>query len=1155
MAVKFANLASSTLSGAITNSATSITVSDASSFPTLGSGDYFYASLGEGTGSEIVKVTAVSTNTFTVTRAQDGTSAQAWSSGTVIALRVVAAALDDIASQAQTAADTESVSIDGDTMTGALTVPSIDINGNATVQGYLNFDGGSQNGLVRFGGNNAVGYSGNFLYINPSNHFTNGVYINSSVKVDGGLLGSYNEDLQLRTGTTTALTLDYTDQSATFAGSITSGAITSSGHIITSASSRIENGRISMEADGTLDWGATKNYGTLTWDIGKIIVRGQSGNAIEFQTNGSSVAATFDTSQNATFNGSVNVSGDLNIASVLAHTGDLDTYFQFNAANTARIVVGGSQKFVVNTSGVSINNGTLNMTSNNISNVANIGAASGYVSGKFAVKSTSVHGSYDFYNNGTTYLNGSTTVDDVLDITGSSASLRIGGTEVISIGRSISNATIASSVTATTQSASDNSTKVATTAYVDSAVSGIVDSAPGTLNTLNELAAALGDDANFSTTVTNSIATKLPKAGGTVTGNLYSTSTASNAIHTRFIAGAANASTADGPLYLQYGKSQDIRMFEASGANRKLYIYGNDNGTDRWGGLSVGADGSFTVQASDTYLILQAGSYIQSNNPHNFTSSLMTSGTTWLDSARNATFTSLNLSNSSDVFLKMTPSNGSADPVLQMNGQSGIATEGFEVWYDNNIGDVHLHTTYNHNDASIRFHTKTGASKGTSNERFRIDGSGYTQITSHTNSWDGGLRMVSSDGTDTFKIHPDNNGYMYVDKNWYFTGAVSIGSIGQYAWHSGNDGSGSGLDADTVDGYGLEHMFRTKTYTSGYSSTSDQWYTLFSISESTTPVYVTLKNGAHSTATFVVSTGYSGSNEADLTVLNSTWTQNGSYPGAQRVRVVKQSNATYNVQIKLHWTSSTVAGFSLYCKMWGSTPASPLPSFASSLSAETGSPTVIREARCDLDRMNFSTVPYVGDNIMWHAGNDGPGSGLAADTVDGLHAASFLRSDADDSATGALTFSGSILSRGHSSGDNWMPYTDGDFYIRAPNTFFDANVEFNDEARVVTGSIAASNSTKGLMFDGNYQTGQYRHRFRKVDNGGGVPLYLDRSHGTANSYTTIARFGPYTNNSQEFEVYGDARVTGSIDIGVYSTTTGGNLYLNGTTANKRAKLF
>ena len=80
--------------------------------------------------------------------------------------------------------------------------------------------------------------------------------------------------------------------------------------------------------------------------------------------------------------------------------------------------------------------------------------------------------------------------------------------------------TIASATTATTQSAGDNSTKVATTAYTDTAIANLADSAPSTLNTLNELAAALGDDANFSTTVTNSIATKLPLAGGTMTGAL-----------------------------------------------------------------------------------------------------------------------------------------------------------------------------------------------------------------------------------------------------------------------------------------------------------------------------------------------------------------------------------------------------------------------------------------------------------------------------------------------------------------------------------------------------------------------------------------------------------------------------------------------------------
>ena len=78
--------------------------------------------------------------------------------------------------------------------------------------------------------------------------------------------------------------------------------------------------------------------------------------------------------------------------------------------------------------------------------------------------------------------------------------------------------TLASGVTGTTQSTSDNSTKIATTAYVTSAVANLIDSAPGALDTLNELAAAIGDDANFSTTITNSLATKLPLAGGTMTG-------------------------------------------------------------------------------------------------------------------------------------------------------------------------------------------------------------------------------------------------------------------------------------------------------------------------------------------------------------------------------------------------------------------------------------------------------------------------------------------------------------------------------------------------------------------------------------------------------------------------------------------------------------
>jgi len=78
--------------------------------------------------------------------------------------------------------------------------------------------------------------------------------------------------------------------------------------------------------------------------------------------------------------------------------------------------------------------------------------------------------------------------------------------------------------------ASNSATKIPTQqsvkAYVDSEITGLVDSAPGALDTLNELAAALGDDANFATTVTNSIATKVGLTGDeTIAGTKTFTST------------------------------------------------------------------------------------------------------------------------------------------------------------------------------------------------------------------------------------------------------------------------------------------------------------------------------------------------------------------------------------------------------------------------------------------------------------------------------------------------------------------------------------------------------------------------------------------------------------------------------------------------------
>ena len=62
--------------------------------------------------------------------------------------------------------------------------------------------------------------------------------------------------------------------------------------------------------------------------------------------------------------------------------------------------------------------------------------------------------------------------------------------------------------------------KIATTAYTDAAITAVIGGAPGTLDTLNELAAAINDDASYATTLTTALATKLPLAGGTLTGTL-----------------------------------------------------------------------------------------------------------------------------------------------------------------------------------------------------------------------------------------------------------------------------------------------------------------------------------------------------------------------------------------------------------------------------------------------------------------------------------------------------------------------------------------------------------------------------------------------------------------------------------------------------------
>ncbi len=105
-----------------------------------------------------------------------------------------------------------------------------------------------------------------------------------------------------------------------------------------------------------------------------------------------------------------------------------------------------------------------------------------------------------------------------------------------------------------TPPANTNTTQVATTAYVQTELADLVNSAPATLDTLKELSDALGADANFATTVTNNLALKAPLASPTLTGTPTAPTAAvgtdtTQIATTAFVIDQIDASTQPGALY------------------------------------------------------------------------------------------------------------------------------------------------------------------------------------------------------------------------------------------------------------------------------------------------------------------------------------------------------------------------------------------------------------------------------------------------------------------------------------------------------------------------------------------------------------------------------------------------------------------------------
>ena len=114
----------------------------------------------------------------------------------------------------------------------------------------------------------------------------------------------------------------------------------------------------------------------------------------------------------------------------------------------------------------------------------------------------------------------------------------------------------------------------ATQSYVTTQISNLINGAPGALDTLNELAAALGNDASFSSTITNSLAAKLSLSGGTLTGKVLFPSAVSN--RPQFPGGILGLDTGDGNFDI-WGISRDYYPSNSTASNAWGLRWNGDN--------------------------------------------------------------------------------------------------------------------------------------------------------------------------------------------------------------------------------------------------------------------------------------------------------------------------------------------------------------------------------------------------------------------------------------------------------------------------------------------------------------------------------------------------------------------------------------------------
>lgn len=236
------------------------------------------------------------------------------------------------------------------------------------------------------------------------------------------------------------------------------------------------------------------------------------------------------------------------------------------------------------------------------------------------------------------------------------------------------------------------------------------------------------------------------------------------------------------------------------------------------------------------------------------------------------------------------------------------------------------------------------------------------------------LQIIRSTGVTRFSVTP-------------VVGAGTANTV----WHRGNDGSGSGLDADLLDGYNSDAFPRKTEATVGVTG-------LWTFSANATFSANVTVSGSALYTTIGIANNYLMVDRTGQAAASYAYIQ-GDVGAARGIQFRTGSSSRWLFYADTTAEAGSNAGSALR-----------LTSYADDGATATPILTVLRSAA----NVNFWATPYVGGvaNTIWHAGNDGTGSNLDADQLDGYDAIAFPRKAENATITGAWTFAGNVTFAG-----------------------------------------------------------------------------------------------------------------------------------------------